>query len=125
MLFLDTHAAVWLYADPALIPRAAAARIDSGRPYISPMAVLEIQYLFEVGRIKADSSDIIAYLSERLSLSVEEDSFAPAVLAARNAIWTRDPFARIIASHARILGALLISKDKLMASGYRKTVWEY
>jgi PIN domain nuclease of toxin-antitoxin system len=124
MIFLDTHAAVWLYADPKLIPRPALAIIETERSFLSPIAALEIQCLFEIGRIKADSRTILAYLGERMGLKVEGERFSEATLAARDETWTRDPFDRVITAHARILGAILLSKDGNIASAYGSTRWD-
>jgi PIN domain nuclease of toxin-antitoxin system len=124
MIFLDTHAAVWLYADPGLIPKSALALIEAESSALSPLAALEIQHLFEIGRIKADSRTIVSYLEERIGLKIESGRFADAVLASRDESWTRDPFDRVIAAHARLLQAILLSKDRNIAAAYEKTRWE-
>lgn len=72
ILYLDTHAVVWLYAgDRALFSARAVAAVDHARLLYSPMVELEVRYLFETGRIAVDAPVILDYLAERAALAAD------------------------------------------------------
>jgi PIN domain nuclease of toxin-antitoxin system len=78
---------------------------------ISPMVVVELTYLFELQRIILKPAEIVYKLNAELQAAVAET-------------WTRDPFDRLIVSHAKANGrAGLISKDEIIAQHYRNTIW--
>ncbi len=124
MIFLDTHVAVWLYADKRLIPPRMLDVIDSQEVALCPMAALEIEYLHEIGRIAASSRIILGLLGERIGLKVEDRRLAEAILAARDITWTRDPFDRIIVSHAQLLRVPLMTKDSTILLHCRSAIWK-
>jgi len=52
MIYLDTHVVVWLYAgDKKRFPAAVCKRIEDNELLISPIVLLELQYLKETGRL--------------------------------------------------------------------------
>ncbi|WP_230458629.1 PIN domain-containing protein [Microcystis aeruginosa] len=54
MIYLDTHIVVWLYAGlTAKLSDCAKHLINENELYISPIVRLELQYLYEIGRIIA------------------------------------------------------------------------
>ncbi|OHD72253.1 MAG: hypothetical protein A2177_09535 [Spirochaetes bacterium RBG_13_68_11] len=123
MIFLDTHVAVWLFADKRLVPQEVLALIDAEEAFISPMAALETEYLCEIGRIAVDSRTILAALGESIGLRVEERHLARALLAARDLKWTRDPFDRIIVAHAEAMSAPLVTRDSTVLQHCRLARW--
>jgi len=51
-LDLDTHVAVWLYGGRTKAITAAARRaLTAGDLYLSPMVILEIDFMREIGRV--------------------------------------------------------------------------
>jgi PIN domain nuclease of toxin-antitoxin system len=124
MIFLDTHAVVWLYQDTALLPDTVLASINSGDTFVSPMVALELEYLFEIGRIRMDSRTILDYLAESIDLKIEERTFTRAVLASRQEKWTRDPFDRIITAHASVCKAPLATRDERIRKAYPASIWD-
>ena len=123
MIFLDTHVAVWLYADKRLVPDEVLSLIDAEEAFISPMAALETEYLHEIGRIAVGSRTILAALNESIGLRVEERHLARALLAARDFKWTRDPFDRIIVAHAEAMRAALVTRDSTVLQHCRLARW--
>jgi PIN domain nuclease of toxin-antitoxin system len=89
--YLDTHAVAALYqGDLSPFSPAALRVIDEEDDLrISPMVLLELEYLHEIKRIKATE--------ER---------------------WTRDPFDRLILAQARLHGARPVTRDRLLRSRY-------
>ncbi|MEI8096318.1 MAG: PIN domain-containing protein [Spirochaetales bacterium] len=124
MTYLDTHALLWLYENPALLPARAHALLDSEELWLSPMVALELQYLHETGRITVEPGLVLENGYTNLGLSLDGPGAGPAIVWARNFSWTRDPFDRIITAQASLNGALLITKDATMRRNYEWAVWD-
>ena len=122
MIFLDTHVVVWLYQGrTGLLSKRAEKIIEKEADiYISPIVLLELQYLFEIGKIIKPAKVVIEALVEDIGLEMAEDSFDGVVKQSLSENWTRDPFDRIIVAQARKNTALLISKDRLILENYGK-----
>lgn len=124
MIYLDTHIVVWLYV--ALTDRLSAnakALIAANDLLISPIVRLELQYLYEIGRITATSDEISADLSRRLGLTECSKPFPTIITNATRITWTRDPFDRIIAAHAELNGNLLITRDQTILDNFALARW--
>jgi PIN domain nuclease of toxin-antitoxin system len=125
VIHLDTHVVVWLYDAPARhLPPATRKRLDGAELFVSPMVVLEMEHLAELGRIAARPDTILATLAARLGLSVSTASWAEAVGHAREIRWTRDPFDRLIVGNAVADGAQLVTKDETIRSNFAGAWWE-
>lgn len=125
MIYLDTHVAAWLYASATeLLSPEAVRRLDAVDDIrISPMVRLELQYLFEVGRVTQPASLVIDALQAGLGLHVC-DAPSPAVArAAEEETWTRDPFDRIIVAQAALARAPLLTKDRTLHDHYDRATW--
>jgi len=126
MTFLDTHVIVWLYAKRLdQLSDVAKSRIDSAeRLVVSPMVGLELQYLYEISRVKLPAQAVISHLSKVIGLTVSDDhGFMTIIDHAIDAAWTRDPFDRIIVAHARSHDAELLSRDEAIRNHYEKALW--
>ena len=123
--YLDTHVAVWLASSKLTsISRVAMAHIANSALLISPMVLLELQYLFEIGRIILPAGDVRRKLEYELSVQVCNFDFPNIVAAAVNENWTCEPFDRIIVAHARANGlSPLITADENVRRNYVRTVW--
>ena len=121
---LDTHAVVWIVGGQAeKIGQEARALIARAELLLSPAVTLELQFLYEVGRVNAPAADAMRTLQQACDVRVATDPFDRVVSAAIAESWTRDPFDRLIVAHARMLGALLLSRDRRMAAAYSNTRW--
>jgi PIN domain nuclease of toxin-antitoxin system len=119
--YLDTHAAVWLYAGlPERFSSAVLAEIESTELRISPAVLLEMQ---EMGRIEAGPDEILPVLQRDIGLTVCPIPFHDVVRAAFGESWTRDPFDRLIVSQAKAGKGKLISKDREIRSAYSRALW--
>jgi PIN domain nuclease of toxin-antitoxin system len=125
LILLDTHVVGWLYegADDRI---AAAARklLDSEEARISPVVELELTYLFEVGRVSEPAAAPLAALGRSIGLAVSDVSVATLVAAAAPLSWTRDPFDRLIAAHAIVADAPLITADRSILERLPQAVWD-
>ena len=124
MIYLDTHVVVWLYAGLVdLFSPEARGLINADDLLVSPIVNLELQYLFEIGRVKADGDTILGDLSARLGLGICARPFNAIVGKAVALSWTRDPFDRIIVAQAALGENLLISKDEKILANYTQARW--
>jgi PIN domain nuclease of toxin-antitoxin system len=93
LILLDTHALVWLLAGHKrarrLPPRA--------RLFVSPVSLMELRLLEELGRVALDSRDAV---EADPRFAVDNPSSVALFEAAAELPWTRDPFDRLIVGHA-------------------------
>ena len=76
LIYLDTHIVVWLYAGlTAKLSDCAKHLINENELYISPIVRLELQYLYEIGRITEKSDDMVLELVSCLDLKVCKKDF--------------------------------------------------
>ncbi len=123
--YLDTHVAIWL-VDGQLkkISKPASQMIERCSLLLSPTVVLEIEYMFEVGRISKRSAVVLDTLKADLNVELCSLPFLSVTKTAVFESWTRDTFDRLIVAHARANGvAALISADERVGANYSATVW--
>ncbi|MCP4749346.1 MAG: type II toxin-antitoxin system VapC family toxin [Proteobacteria bacterium] len=126
MLYLDTHVVVWLFQnDKSLFPDEAIERINSHKNelIISPIVTLEVEYLFEINRIRHSGKETVDFLVNRINLNICKHSFADVVSHSLSVKWTRDPFDRIITSQAAVNKANLLTKDRIIHDNFEAAVW--
>jgi PIN domain nuclease of toxin-antitoxin system len=122
--FLDTHVVCWLYEGRLdLISAPAQTAIESGLLRVSPMALLEIQYLYEIGRIGKTANQVFAALSDEIGLREGDAVFAEVAAKAQTLNWTRDPFDRLIVAEALVSGAVLITRDEKIRKHCACAIW--
>lgn len=126
LIYLDTHVLAWLYAEGrAALPSVPARRIeDASEIRISPMVRLELQYLYEIGRVSEPALPVLDALESALGLAVCNAPFSLVVREAEKLHWTRDPFDRLIVAQAAIHEADLLTKDRMIHEHYAQAVWE-
>lgn len=91
--------------------------------FVSPMVTLELETLFERGKIDRDSALILTDLESSMGLSVSETAFTAVVEQARTFAWTRDPFDRLIVANAMSDGMRLITADQTILANFKDAVW--
>lgn len=123
--YLDTNVAAWLAAGKLRkLSKEAERVIRVARLLISPMVLLELEYLYDLGRSQLRSREVQRKLHSELALQVCDLRFATVVGAAIDEGWTTDPFDRIIVANAKANGiAALISADEKIADHYPQTIW--
>ena len=123
--YVDTQVALWLAeANLAKISRKALSLIQIADLRISPMAVVELQYLYEVGRIVVTPPDILVKLTAEIGLNVCDHPFPIIAELAVGETWARDPFDRIIVAHAKANGvAPLLTPDEAIHANYQNARW--
>jgi PIN domain nuclease of toxin-antitoxin system len=124
LIYLDTHAVVWLYAGLAEKFNAPVrVLLNEQDVAISPVVRLELQFLHEIQRVTDDADTIVADLSDRIGLTVRNLDFQTTISRALEISWTRDPFDRIIVASAGLDDSILVSKDQNIRSHYPFAMW--
>lgn len=123
--YLDTQVVVWLcQRQLERLTPAATRAIEESELRISPMVLVELEYLYEIKRTVRPPQALLDQLGAQLGLKLCDYSFASVVQTALYETWTRDPFDRVIVAHARSNGyAPLVSSDGKIRENYPKTVW--
>jgi PIN domain nuclease of toxin-antitoxin system len=124
--YLDTAVAIWL-AQGSLdrVSRAALDHLDkTADKRLSPAVLLELEFLYEIGRILLPAADIRRKLESEAGVVVCDLGFAEVVETALRESWTRDPFDRLITAHARTNSlAWLATSDRRIREAYPRVVW--
>jgi PIN domain nuclease of toxin-antitoxin system len=125
MIHLDTHVVAWLYAGRVdRFSSTALKLLERESTAVSPMAALELQYLYEIQRLTEPGGRVLADLEKRIGLTVAEVSFTEVAAAAHALTWTRDPFDRLIVAQALIQQVPLLTADKGIRKNFEQAVWE-
>jgi PIN domain nuclease of toxin-antitoxin system len=123
--YLDTHIAGWLYSgEEQRLTDEAKRQIERNDLLISPMILLEFQLLLERKRFSKEPLIIYSYLQGRFGVNLCSFPFSAIITEALSCTWTRDPFDRIIVSHAKANGhAVLITADRRIRQHYPSAKW--
>ncbi|MFB2539276.1 MULTISPECIES: type II toxin-antitoxin system VapC family toxin [unclassified Acinetobacter] len=125
-VYLDTHVLVWLsQTSTHHLSKTVIEFLEDGhnRLLISPMVVLELEFLHEIGRINHSADEILAMISDVLELTICQKSWINVVKMATTLKFTRDPFDRLITAHAKLDNNLLITKDTKITTHYAHCIW--
>lgn len=106
-----------------MLSATARETIDSGDPLISPIVRLELQYLHEIRRLKPSPDEVCRELASSVGLKISDRRFDEVVDAALAIGWTRDLFDRPIVAEARLAGAQLVTRDRVIRDHYPLAVW--
>jgi PIN domain nuclease of toxin-antitoxin system len=115
----------WLYAGlvDKFTPKAKAG-IDDNNIVISQFVRLELQYLYEIGRIKIKPDKIIGNLAREIDLKMSECPLNNIIEEALKINWTRDVFDRLlVAETMRDQSLLLITADKKIREKFSQALW--
>lgn len=123
MRHLDTQVVVWLYAGLAHRLEPARRHIEGHPLLISPMVLLELQYLHEIRRISVAGPDIVDTLGATMGLRITCEPWSEVARAALALSWTRDPFDRLIVANALVAGVPLVTADETIRANATMAVW--
>ncbi len=123
--YLDTQVVVWLCQKQLQKLSAAAIQaIEDSDLLISPMVMLELEYLYEIQRILRPPQALFDQLASQIGVGVCSHPFPDIVHTALMETWTRDPFDRVIVAHARSNAYTpLITSDGKIRENYSRAVW--
>jgi PIN domain nuclease of toxin-antitoxin system len=131
VILLDTHALVWLVAEPARLSRAATDAIrrarSTGGLAVASITLWELAILLVRGHVRGHGTvdTSIRQVVDAARVSVRE--ITPVIAALSTQFpddFPRDPADRLIAATARADGLTLVTRDeRIRASALVKTVW--
>jgi PIN domain nuclease of toxin-antitoxin system len=112
-LLLDTHFLLWIALD---VPRLDEFPwLERYRPWgVSPVSFLEVQFLTEVGKVEARTSEFMEAIGRDPRFVVDEVPLVPLIEKAVQLTWTRDPFDRLLAAHSEARSLPLCTTDRIM-----------
>lgn len=114
----------FLYEDAGTsLPPLSRSLIAGNDLLLSPMVMLELQYLFEIGRLTVPPGTIIGTIQRAARLRICDLPFEDVARAAMRETWTRDPFDRVIVAQARLREIPLITKDRMIREQYERATW--
>jgi PIN domain nuclease of toxin-antitoxin system len=123
-LYLDTHAVVWLYNNELhKFSQSTLELIKNSNLLISPMVILELEYLYEIKRLNTNATVIFKTLQQEINLQTCSLHFSQVITLALKQNWTRDPFDRIIVAQTAINQSMLVSKDEMIHENYDNVIW--
>ena len=124
MIYLDTHVLVRLYlGEVEGLSAGARSAIEANDLVASPAAVLELEFLHEIGRLRPAASKVVSALAQEVGLRVCELPFRVVVEHALKENWGRNPFDRLIVANAKARNAPLVTKDERIRRQYPRAVW--
>ena len=107
VILLDTHAAIRLGAGH----RRSRPLERFQRLYLSPVSILEVQFLLEAGRLRLAAGRDASELADDDHWRLDEPPAAKLFTRACELGWTRDPFDRLLAAHVLVRGWKLATAD--------------
>jgi PIN domain nuclease of toxin-antitoxin system len=111
LILLDSNAVIWaLTGDARADPLFASGR----RLRLSPVSLLEIRFLVEVGRLRLVRGRGVADIVDDPRWQLDSPSSARLFTAALDVEWTRDPFDRLLVAHASYRRWRFATGDRLL-----------
>jgi len=122
--YLDTHIVVWLYAGLVeKLTENAKRTIEDNDVVISQLVKLELQYLFETGRIKVSPSKMIQALGRSIDLKISNCPLNEMIDQSIKISWTRDVFDRLLAAEVEATGGRFVTADATIRENLKQAVW--
>ena len=125
-LYLDTHIVVWLrQKELEKFSKCALDAIENAHALlISPMVMMELKYLQEIGRLTDTPYNILGDLNAMIDLRVDEVDMFEVIKKSLSLEWTRDPFDRLIVANAMVRDYSLLTKDEKILTYYDGAFFE-
>jgi|ERR687891_994629 PIN domain nuclease of toxin-antitoxin system len=111
MILLDTNALVWLHHGHR---RGRRLERHFGQLHVSPVSLLEIQFLVEAGRIRLRSGATVGEFADDDRWLVDIPASLDWFERALDLSWTRDPFDRLVVAHAALRGWRVATGDSVL-----------
>ena len=85
----------------------------------SPVSLLEIQFLHEIGRLKVDRVALAEALAADPRFTIDDISLSVLIDSAVTVDWTRDPFDRLLVAHSLARRLEFCSADRMIRTHHR------
>lgn len=115
---LDTHFLLWIVTGAKRLEDFPW--LERYQPWgISPVSLLEVQFLGEVGRVEVRNPAFTDSLAKDPRFLIDEVPIVPLMRKAMELTWTRDPFDRLIAAHSLVRRLPLCTMDRTLRQFHR------
>lgn len=118
---LDTHVLLWI-----LLKSRRLIEIPSLKDYplwtVSPISLLEMKFLGEIGRLEIDFPGLLGHLRKDDRFKIDDIGLEDLCGAAFDLSWTRDPFDRLLVAHSMARSLPLMTADKNIMDHYAGVV---
>ena len=111
MILLDTNALLWMLVGHE---RARPVLETASRLYLSPVSLLELAFLKEIGRLHEAPGRSLKEVEDDPRWELDDPSSATLVRASLGLSWTRDPFDRLLVAHSRLRNWRLATGDRAL-----------
>lgn len=122
IIFLDTHAVVWLYAGKKVFSKKSLQLMNESDLRISPIVRLELMMLYSKKRIE-NPHTILTALKNDFYFDEDRIDFSTLITKTMLLEFTNDPFDRMITAHAAARKCHLITKDRDILKNSKWAVW--
>ena len=110
---LDTHFLIWILTKSKRLK--AFPWLEDYRPWdVSPISLLEIQFLSEIGRLEVRNPGLTESLKNDPRLRMDEVPLVGLIERALPLGWTRDPFDRLLAAHSLLRRVAICTVDRTL-----------
>lgn len=117
-VLLDTHFLLWAVLGLARMDEYPW--LERYRPWgVSPVSLLELQFLAEVGRLELAHAAFAEALKADPRFVLDEVPLMALVTHALPLGWTRDPFDRLLAAHSAARRIPLVTLDRRIRAEHR------
>jgi PIN domain nuclease of toxin-antitoxin system len=124
LIVIDTHVAIWLFdQETDRFTKYSISVLNESELFISPISKLEMQYLYEIKKIKHEPDVITGNLAFSMGLQELENDFSQIIKITRTLHWTRDPFDRILVAEALLSNCSLLTADKHILKHFPQAFW--
>ncbi len=108
---LDTHFLIWITLGSRRLKRFPW--LERYRPWsVSPISLLEVQYLSEVGRLEVSNPEFSDMVTADDRFLIDDAPLLGLVRQALRLGWTRDPFDRLLVAHSMARRLPLLTTDE-------------
>ena len=120
---LDTHFLVWIVLNTKRLRQFPWLALY--RPWgVSPVSLLEIQFLSEVGKLSVNNPGFTQTVMRDPRFVVDDIGIMALNSHAQVLSWTRDPFDRLLVAHSSARRVPLCTTDQLIRGNHRLLVQE-
>jgi PIN domain nuclease of toxin-antitoxin system len=110
-LILDTHFLLWIVTEAARLDEFPW--LERYEPWgLSPVSLLEVQFLAEAGRLELDGPRFVAAVKQDPRFTLDELPLLALVEQALPLSWTSDPFDRLLVAHSTARRTPLCTMDR-------------
>jgi PIN domain nuclease of toxin-antitoxin system len=114
---------LWLCTGEVRLSNRALEQIENADLLISPIVLLEMRLLQEIGRLNIAPGEWLAILRRDFGVTVCRFPLHRVVAESLELPWTRDPFDRMIVAQAIVGRGRLITKDQRIHKNFPDALW--